>query len=509
MGRSKGQGFGRRIWFITLAVLAILADAVKTEAQAPTGLAATRIATGFDRPLYVTAPPGDYNRLFVVCQSGKVHIVNLSNNTVNATPFLDIGPRLTPSTGEQGLLGLAFDPNYATNGKFYLYFTVSGGFWGNGTTRVSQFSVSANPNVADISLPNEKLLVTFDHPQTNHNAGWIGFSPRAGDDNNLYIATGDGGNGNDQGDGHIEPGGNAQNKTTLLGKMLRIHVDAATGTASIPANNPFANPSPSPSPTPRPEIFLYGLRNPYRNSFDRANGRMFLGDVGQDTREEVDVQQATNPGGGENYGWRLREGTIATPSGNPVVGGNPPPGNVEPIIDYPRSTGATVLGGYVYRGRQIPQLRGIYVFGDYAFSKIFTLNYNGTAASNFQTITGQLFPIPDPPNPNITLGNPSSFGEDANGELYITDITKGSVYKIVPTTPNVQIDSVTRATPNGHAFVHGYGVPFKVHTVKAAANITDAFMTISTVTAAGDGSFQFEDINAGSFPTRYYRVTYP
>jgi hypothetical protein len=185
------------------------------------------------------------------------------------------------------------------------------------------------------------------------------------------------------------------------------------------------------------EIWLLGLRNPFRDSFDRSNGRMFIGDVGQDTREEVDVQQPTNPGGGENYGWRLREGTIATPTGNPVVGGSPPPGNVEPILDYPHTTGQTVIGGYVYRGQQFPALQGVYVFGDYlgpepgSIGKIFTLNYDGTTASNFQDITSQLFPIPTSSG-NVSLANVSSFGEGAAGELYITDIGNGNVYKISP-----------------------------------------------------------------------------
>src|SRR5205807_3756749 len=212
-----------------------------------------------------------------------------------------------------------------------------------------------------------------------------------------------------------------QNNTTLHGKMLRIHVDSANGTASIPSNNPFFG-----SATLRQEIFAYGLRNPFRDSFDRFNGRMFIGDVGQNTREEVDVQQPSNPGGGENYGWRLREGTIATPTGNPVVGGSPPPGNVEPILDYPHTTGQTVIGGYIYRGSQFPALQGVYVFGDYlgpepgSIGKIFTLNYDGTSASNFQDITGQLFPI-STNSSSVTLANVSSFGEDAAGELYITD----------------------------------------------------------------------------------------
>src|SRR5205085_1833958 len=198
---------------------------------------------------------------------------------------------------------------------------------------------------------------------------------------------------------------------------LRIHVDPTSGTYTIPADNPYASPSPSPSPTPKPEIWLLGLRNPFRDSFDRATGRVFIGDVGQSTREEVDVQQPTNPGGGENYGWRLREGFLPTPTGNPVVGGARPPGNVDPIFDYPRSTGQTVIGGYVYRGQIFPALQGVYVFGDYlgpqpgSIGRIFTLDYNGTTASNFQDITSQLFPITTTAG-NVTLANVSSFGED-------------------------------------------------------------------------------------------------
>jgi Glucose / Sorbosone dehydrogenase/FG-GAP-like repeat len=333
------------------------------------------------------------------------------------------------NSGEQGLLGMAFDPNYATNGKFYLDFVVPGGAFGNGVTHVSQFSVTANPNVANPS--SEKILLTFDHPEANHNGGWIGFSPRANDANNLYIATGDGGAGNDAGAGHIEPGGNAQNKGTLLGKMLRVHVNSAAGTASIPPDNPFVGVSGA-----RPEIWLYGLRNPFRNSFDRLGGNMFIGDVGQSTREEIDVQKASNPGGGENYGWRVREGNIQNPAYPGVAS---LPGAINPIFDYPHSVGQTIIGGYVYRGQQIPQLRGTYVFGDFLGpepapspdpngGRIFSLNYNGSAASNFQDLTAELFPTKVGGFP---LSSPSSFGEDASGGLYITDLGAGSVFKIV------------------------------------------------------------------------------
>jgi hypothetical protein len=209
--------------------------------------------------------------------------------------------------------------------------------------------------------------------------------------------------------------------------MLRIHINSAAGTYTIPPNNPFVGVTGA-----RGEIWAFGLRNPFRNSFDRQTGRMFIGDVGQSSREEIDVQQPTNPGGGENYGWRVREGSIQ----NPAFPGAPtPPGAVDPIFDYPRSIGRTVIGGYVYRGQQIPNLRGVYVFADFAgpdsgpgTGQIFTLNYNGTIASNFQNITAQLFPTSVG---GFTLGNPSSLGEDANGELYITDISNGSVFKIV------------------------------------------------------------------------------
>src|SRR4029077_3706573 len=260
--------------------------------------------------------------------------------------------------------------------------------------------------------------------------------------------------------GHIEPGGNAQNLTNLLGKMLRIHVDSAAGTATIPSNNPFVGMSGA-----RGEIWAFGLRNPFRNSFDRQTGRMFIGDVGQDTREEIDVQQPTNPDGGENYEWRLREGKIATPTGG--VGGPRPHGGVDPIFDYPHSKGQTVIGGYVYRGNQITALQGTYVFADYlgpepgSQGKIFTLNYNGTTASNFQDITSKLFPTRVG---GYMLKNPSSLGVDANGELYITDIGDGNVYKIVPATTSAHIDTVT-TLPNGHAMVGGLGVPFEAYTI--------------------------------------------
>ena len=512
--------------------------------QAVSGLRAVRVASGLDRPVFVTAPPGDPTHLFIVLQVGRVYVLDLSTGIVDPAPFIDISSRLTPTGGEQGLLGMAFDPDYASNGKFYLNYTVPGGAFGNGATLVTQFQASsatstptptptATPTPTPTATPKKKkkrkqhptptptptptatptptpiptptpapevVLLRFDHPEDNHDGGWIGFSPRANDNHNLYIATGDGGAANDQGTGHIEPGGNAQNTTTLLGKMLRIHVDPSTGAVSIPADNPFFG-----STTNRPEIWLFGLRNPWRDSFDRQTGVMFIGDVGQDNREEVDVQQPSNPGGGGNYGWRLREGTIATPTGG--VGGAPPAGNFEPIFDYPHSTGQTVVGGYVYRGSQIPALQGTYVFADYLGpepnfqGRIFTLSYNGTSASNFQDITSELFPALD----GSTLSNPSSLGEDANGELYITDIGNGNVYKIVSTMAMVSITSVTKLE-NGHALVQGTGIPFAALTIFATGSDGTSLSPIGTVIAAANGRFAFEDPYASSFPGRQYRV---
>jgi glucose/arabinose dehydrogenase len=409
-------------------ILLILAGTT-LRADEVSGIAAAHVASGLTQPLFATAPPGDFSRLFIVQQNGVIRILNLGTGALNPTPFLTVTNVRVGA--EQGMLGMAFDPNYATNGKFYLNFVVPGGAFGNGTTHVSQFSVTSNPNVADPA--SEKILLTFDHPEANHNGGWLAFSPRAGDTNNLYIATGDGGAANDQGPGHIEPGGNAQSIATLLGKMLRIHVNSATGTASIPPDNPFVGVSGA-----RPEIWLYGLRNPFRDSFDRLTGTLLLGDVGQDTREEIDVQKASNPGGGENYGWRVREGSIE----NPAYPGVPtPPGAVNPILDYPRSIGQTVIGGYVYRGAQVPCLRGTYLFADFGgpepappppnpnTGRIFSFDYNGSAATNFRDLTARLFPTKAGGFP---LQLPSSLGEDARGELYITDLGSGSVFKIVP-----------------------------------------------------------------------------
>ena len=473
---------------------ALLVSASTAWAQTISGLAAARVASGLDQPLFVTAPPNDFKRLFIVLRKGQVLTLDLASGMVGAAPFLDISSQVD-STGERGLLGMAFDPNYSNNGRVYLNYIAPGGAFGKGVTNISQFTISKKRKKV---LVTEKHLLSYDQLNGDHNGGWIGFSPRVRDANNLYIATGDGGCCNDQGTGHREPGGNGQSTTTLLGKILRIHLNSRNRAYTIPTDNPFFG-----SSVNRPEIWIRGLRNPFRASFDRTTGTMFIGDVGQDSREEIDVQKTANPGGGENYGWRLREGTIATPTGNPMVGGDPSAGSVDPILDYPRSTGGTVIGGYVYRGKQIPALQGIYMFGDFLAPKIFALNYDGTSASNFQDITAQLFPATPA---GYTLGRPSSFGEDANGEIYIADIAQGSVYKIVPAISVAKIDRVT-LLENGHTLVEGSGVPFKTHTIEATPDLAQAFVTVGVVTAEGDGTFQFEYM--GNLTSLHYRVLPP
>ena len=291
-----------------------------------------RVATGLNAPLFATHAPGDADRLFVLEKGGAIKIVDLATKSVTGT-FLTIAE--TDAAGEGGLLGLAFSPDYFDvgspgYGKFYVNVTVdNGGDTSLGvtspfSTHVREYTVSADPNVADAGSMSE--ILSFVQPQSNHDGGWIGFSPV---DGYLYVATGDGGGGNDDDAGHTAGTGNAQDTTNnLLGKMLRVDVggDDFPGDANrnyaVPSDNPFVG------VTGDDEIWAYGLRNPFRDSFDRTTGDLWIGDVGQGAREEVDHQPVASTGG-ENYGWRLREGNIQTPT----VGGPEPVGYVAPVYD--------------------------------------------------------------------------------------------------------------------------------------------------------------------------------
>ena len=344
------------------------------------------VTSGLTHPLHVTAPPGDTARLFVVQQDGQVRV--LVHDTLLATPFLDVSGHIT-SGGERGLLSLAFHPSYAQNGWFYVYFTDP-----NGDTRVVRYRVSPGPNVAD-SLSGDTVL-SVAQPFANHNGGLLLF----GLDGMLYVGLGDGGSSGD-------PLGNGQSLGTLLGKLLRIDVDAG-GPYAIPAGNPFVGVSGA-----RGEIWLYGLRNPWRFSFDRANGDLYVADVGQSGWEEVNVLPAGG-GGGVNYGWNTMEGNHCYAAATCTRSGL-----TLPVVEYETSEGCAVTGGYVYRGDRVPALVGVYLYGDFCGGWVRSLRYVG----------GQAIEPYDWPSLRVS-GGLSSFGEDARGELYITTLS-GSLYRIV------------------------------------------------------------------------------
>lgn len=377
--------------------VAVLVVALASSVQA--AVSTVRLATGLSRPVYVTAAPGDDTRLFVVEQhTGNIRIFDRGTNSLLATPFLNVTGLSTGN--EQGLLGLAFDPGYAANGRFFVNYTDSGG-----TTRIAQYT----RQTATTANPTGTVILSIAQPQSNHNGGWLGFGP----DGKLYISSGDGGNANDTGTGHIEPGGNAQSASSLLGKMLRIDVSAGTS-YSIPAGNPFGN-----------EIWDYGLRNPWRASFDRQNGNLWIGDVGQGAREEIDFH-AANTAGGVNFGWRIYEGNVTTGLSGPGGTINP----VFPVFDYPRTapvnqvSGATVTGGYVYRG-PVSELQGQYFFADFGNARIWSIPGTGATVTSATEWTTALTPNAG------TINLISSFGEDNAGNLYIVDLG-GEVFQVVP-----------------------------------------------------------------------------
>jgi glucose/arabinose dehydrogenase len=415
-----------------LCAAALLAPLLLPAGAAADDFALRRVATGLTRPLFVTAPPGDTGRVFIVEQrsgsTGRVRILDFATGQLRATPFLQVSG---VSTGnEQGLLGLAFHPDYASNGFLYVDFTNSAG-----STVIRRYTVSADPNQADPA--SATTVLTIAQPQSNHNGGWIAFGP----DGYLYVATGDGGGSNDSDTGHTAGTGNAQDVTNdLLGKILRLDVDGddfpadSSRNYAIPPDNPFVGVSGD------DEIWAYGLRNPFRASFDRLTGDLYIGDVGQDSREEIDVQPAASAGG-ENYGWRLREGTIATPTGG--VGGARPPGSIDPIYDYPHGGGDTegsvVTGGVVYRG-PVAALQGLYVFADFATARIWTLRWDGTVptgvgGSNFTEFTDWGDAPQFQPDAG-TLSQISSFGEDAVGNLYVVSLA-GDVFRVTRLPPPV------------------------------------------------------------------------
>ncbi|MGD9563393.1 MAG: PQQ-dependent sugar dehydrogenase [Pyrinomonadaceae bacterium] len=355
---------------------------------------ATRLQTrysGLSAPIYLTHADDGTKRVFIVERAGIIKVVQPGSNT--PTVFLNI-TSLTTTSGERGLLSMAFHPNYEVNRRFYVYFTRAS----DGAIQISQFETSpTNPNVA---LTTEHPILTVLHPgQSNHNGGTLNF----GDDGHLYIATGDGGGQND-------PNNNAQNIDSLLGKMLRINVDGATG-YTIPATNPFAGPTPGAD-----EIFAYGLRNPFRWSFDdEGSNQIWLGDVGQNSWEEVN-----NITIGGNYGWRIMEGNGCTSTIDPNC--TPPTGHILPVFVYSSqntTSRCSITGGYVYRGERKTLPDGSYIYGDYCTGEILLWH------------NGQQVPLHD-----ISDFNLVSFGEDEDGELYVIQAGAGIIQKIVPAKSN-------------------------------------------------------------------------
>lgn len=422
----------------TACMLSPFASAAICDGISPassTNLTTVRITTNLVKPLYVTAPAGDTHRIFVLEQDGRVRIVK--DGVLLATSFLDVDA-ITQSTGnEEGLLGFAFSPNYATDGFFFIYHTENGG----GANTIERYHVSANPDLADTST--RRTVLSIPHPtNSNHNGGNIQFGP----DGMLYIGPGDGGGG-------CDTPNNAQNTNELKGKMLRINVIPGPADPgpyyTIPADNPGF---------PRGEIWSIGLRNPWRYSFDRLTHDLYIGDVGQDTWEEIDYSPYPALGKGQNYGWERYEAcscpatSCSQPTCNPI---NP---RIDPVKIYSLAgSPCAVTGGYVYRGCRMPTLagQGRYFYADYCTAGIKSfivapggscgasvtgeLDYDGTSASKLSPSVGG-FPI----------SLLTSWGEDAQGEIYLTDRGSGStgeVFKIVPVLSAFEV--------SGQSVLHG------------------------------------------------------
>lgn len=374
---------------VLVAAVVALAGCSDVVAPDPRDVALQIVAEGLQSPVDLAAPPDDVDRIFIVEKPGRIRIVR--DGSLLPTAFLDISG-LTSGGSEQGLLGLAFHPSFATNGYFYVDYTDGGG-----DTRIVRYTVSANPDVADpaSALP----ILSQPQPFSNHNGGRIAFGP----DGMLYIGMGDGGSGGD-------PQGHGQNPATLLGSILRIDVDAGSPYA-IPADNPFVS-----HPTARRETWAYGLRNPWRFSFDRATGDLYIGDVGQNALEEISFQPGGS-GGGVNYGWNTMEGSACY---SPATGCDPT-GLEPPIFEYSHGEGCSVSGGYVYRGTDVPGLTGRYLFADFCETWVRSFRLSGGVAVDLIDHSAEFGQIP-----GIV-----SFGEDALGELYVISLD-GTVYKIGP-----------------------------------------------------------------------------
>jgi glucose/arabinose dehydrogenase len=369
----------------------------------PVDLTLVPVAGGLEFPVFLTAPRED-TRLFVVERGGRIRI--LRDGQALDTPFLDLSGEVS-TVGEQGLLSLAFAPDYASSKRFLVSFTDP-----DGDLVIRSYLASSDPDVADAGSAIERLRVP--HPSPTHYGGHLAFGP----DGFLYVGLGDGG-----GPGSISSTG--QDRSDLLGAMLRIDVSSAIG-YSVPADNPFID-----TVGARDELWSYGLRNPWRFSFDRATGDLYIGDVGEDKREEVDVGRTSDGRGrGLNFGWQVAEG-LTCESGSECDR----TGFTDPVIDYTHDEGCAVTGGYVYRGRELPSLVGTYFYGDFC----------GKWVRSFRLANGTVTEATGRPT-LATDGNITSFGEDANGELYVLT-SSGTVYRIGETTSAARASRTSRSAP--------------------------------------------------------------
>ncbi len=408
------------------------------------------------------------NRLFVVEQAGRIKVFPNNSSVSTSKIFLDITDRVT-SGGETGLLGLAFHPNYENNGYFYVNYTAPSPL----RTVVSRFHVTSNPDSANKN--SELILLTFNQPYSNHNGGCVAFGP----DGYLYIATGDGGSGGD-------PQNNAQNITNLLGKILRIDVDNPQSPLNygIPPTNPFAD---STNTSVRKEIYAYGLRNPWRMSFDPVTGWLWAADVGQNQWEEIDI--ITNGG---NYGWRCYEGNH--PYNTSGCNGS----YIFPVWEYSHSDGISVTGGYVYRGQNVPELFGKYIYGDYGSRKVWSLLYDGANPPTNSQIT-------------TAAGAITSFGVDENNELHLVS-SNGRIYNFIPTVIPVELGTFNASIIDGNKVklewftvteVNNSG--FSIERSKDGTNFTEIFFVNGNGTSSNRNTYSYidEDVNYGTY---YYRL---
>ena len=374
------------VWLPLLLLCAAHAHAAPPPTPA-TGLALEQVATGLESPVHLTAPAGDA-RLFIVEQPGRVRI--LKAGRLLPVPFLDLTDRVRFG-GERGLLSLAFHPRYASTGWLFVNYTDR-----RGTTQVVRFTVSRDPDRAD--PVTAKPIIAIAQPYSNHNGGLVMFGP----DSMLYIGMGDGGSGGD-------PHGYAQNLASLLGKMLRLDIDRGDPYA-VPRDNPFVGRADA-----RAEIWAYGLRNPWRFSFDREAGLLYIADVGQNLWEEIDVVPADRPG--LDYGWNVMEGDHCFRS--PDCDRN---GRTAPLVEYGRKDGCSVTGGYVYRGRRMLDLVGHYFYADYCQGWIRSFKHAGGRVTDHRVWKG------------VHPGQVTSFGQDGAGELYVC-AHDGTIHRLAPARP--------------------------------------------------------------------------